>query len=47
MVATTSTMLSLGTPAPASALTNAIDGRTASLGCNIKWNAGNEPDYFR
>ena len=20
--------------------------QTASLGCNIKWKAGNEPDYF-
>jgi hypothetical protein len=28
-----------GKPAPAK--------QVASIGCNIKWRAGNEPDYFR
>jgi hypothetical protein len=47
MSVTPTTMLPLGTRAPGFSLVNAIDGRTTSLGCDIEWNVGNEPDYFR
>jgi hypothetical protein len=58
MVMTASTMLPLGTEVPVTgadlraALEAILKGgpvshvQKASMGCNIKWKAGNEPDYF-
>ena len=53
MVMTPSTMLPIGTRAPAFRLPDTAGGgrpvpqeQTPSIGCNIKWKAGNAPDYF-
>jgi hypothetical protein len=56
MVAVHSTMLPLGLPVTGRDLRAALDavleGRPApgeqrpSIGCNIKWKPGNEPEYF-
>ena len=49
MVLTPSTMLPLGTCAALDALLAGkpiAKEQKPSLGCNIKWRAGNEPAYF-